>query len=144
MASTMGHCSNREQRGGLLPLVLVLLQEGYLQQRTHRSHWSESTIKHLETLLTACIPRNTQTDHCPHQSDFSNLRFDEKMRKCACYSLLFLTSLTSISATAWQIAQRWNHPHGWPPALSVLQHLCYFMDAKQCPQHILPTAIHTA
>lgn len=78
VTSTVGPCSSREQRCGLLVLVLVLLQEGHPQQGTCRSpchqHSSESTIKHLETLPTACIQRNAQTAHCPHQSNFSDLR----------------------------------------------------------------------
>lgn len=76
MTSTVGPC--REQRGALLVLVPVLLQEGHPRQGASRSpchqHSSESITKHLETQPTACIQRNAQTAHCFRQSNFSHLR----------------------------------------------------------------------
>lgn len=100
-------------------LMLVLfLQEGHIQQGTSRSpchqHSSEPVTKTSRD-VTHCL----YTEKCPDCRCPTNLTpltldlvlpYTLNMRQCACYSLLSLTSLTSISATAWQLAQRNSHP----------------------------------
>jgi len=136
----MRPCSSREQRSGLLVLVLVLLQRDIPDKGPAEALVINTPVSLQQNVWRLCpLPVYKINPTSPT----SDLVFPSILntRRCACYGLLSLTSLTSISATAWQLAQRRSHPHSLPPTLSVLQHLCYPMDPCGPP---LPAPGHAA